>query len=445
MKKIYMHSLGCSKNLVDSENMLGILRNKGFKTTDYADKADYIIINTCSFISDAQQESVNAILAAADIKNEANKNAKIIVTGCLAQRFGEELSLEIPEVDIIVGTSGFDKIDEYIEKYENSKQLVVDTNMKELDEENLPRNSLTENWYAYLKIAEGCSNNCTYCVIPQLRGPYKSRKIEKIVEEAKLLAKQGAREIIIIAQDTSKYGVDLYGEKKLHEVIQKVSEIDGVQWIRIHYLYPEDIYDELINEFKNNDKLLNYFDIPLQHINDRILRRMNRNTNRKQIIDLINKIRNEVEGAIIRTSLITGFPGETEEEHEELLNFLAEYKLDRVGVFQYSREEHTPAYKLPDQVDDDVKQKRQDQLMELQVGISYENNLAKIGNTYDVLIEEKDVENIYVGRTYMDSIDIDGCVYVTSDKELILGNIYKVKINDALEYDLMGDEVDELV
>lgn len=445
MKKIYMHSLGCSKNLVDSENMLGILRNKGFKTTDYADKADYIIINTCSFISDAQQESVNAILAAADIKNEANKNAKIIVTGCLAQRFGEELSLEIPEVDIIVGTSGFDKIDEYIEKYENSKQLVVDTNMKELDEENLPRNSLTENWYAYLKIAEGCSNNCTYCVIPQLRGPYKSRKIEKIVEEAKLLAKQGAKEIIIIAQDTSKYGVDLYGEKKLHEVIQKVSEIDGVQWIRIHYLYPEDIYDELINEFKNNDKLLNYFDIPLQHINDRILRRMNRNTNRKQIIDLINKIRNEVEGAIIRTSLITGFPGETEEEHEELLNFLAEYKLDRVGVFQYSREEHTPAYKLPDQVDDDVKQKRQDQLMELQVGISYENNLAKIGNTYDVLIEEKDVENIYVGRTYMDSIDIDGCVYVTSDKELILGNIYKVKINDALEYDLMGDEVDELV
>ncbi|WP_312698993.1 30S ribosomal protein S12 methylthiotransferase RimO [Sedimentibacter sp.] len=445
MKKVYMHSLGCSKNLVDSENMLGILRNKGFKTTDYADKADYIIINTCSFISDAQQESVNAILAAADVKNEANNNAKIIVTGCLAQRFGEELSKEIPEVDIIVGTSGFDKIDEYIEKYESSKQLVVDTNMKELDEENLPRNSLTENWYAYLKIAEGCSNNCTYCVIPQLRGPYKSRKIEKIIEEASILVQQGAKEIIIIAQDTSKYGLDLYGERKLHEVVRKVSEIDGVQWIRIHYLYPEDIYDELINEFKNNDKLLNYFDIPLQHINDRILRRMNRNTNRQQIIDLINKIRNEVEGAVIRTSLITGFPGETEEEHEELLKFLEKYKLDRVGVFQYSREEHTPAYRLPDQVDDDIKQRRQDDLMELQVGISYENNMAKIGNTYDVLIEEKDVENIYVGRTYMDSIDIDGVVYVTSDKKLKLGNIYRVKINDALEYDLMGDVVDGLV
>ncbi|NYB73606.1 30S ribosomal protein S12 methylthiotransferase RimO [Sedimentibacter hydroxybenzoicus DSM 7310] len=445
MKKIYMHSLGCSKNLVDSENMLGILRNKGFKTTDYADKADYIIINTCSFISDAQQESVNAILAAADVKNEANQNAKIIVTGCLAQRFGEELSKEIPEVDIIVGTSGFDKIDEYIEKYENSKQLVVDTDMRELDEENLPRNSLTENWYAYLKIAEGCSNNCTYCVIPQLRGPYKSRKIEKIVEEAEILAKQGAKEIIIIAQDTSKYGLDLYGEKKLHEVVRKISEIEGVQWIRIHYLYPEDIYDELINEFKNNDKLLNYFDIPMQHINDRILKRMNRNTNRHQIINLINKIRNEVEDAVIRTSLITGFPGETEEEHEELLRFLGEYKLDRVGVFQYSREEHTPAYKLPEQIDDDIKQRRQDELMELQVGVSYENNLAKIGRIYDVLIEEKDVENIYIGRTYMDSIDIDGVVYVTSDNELDLGNIYKVKINDALEYDLMGDEVDELV
>lgn len=445
MKKIYMHSLGCSKNLVDSEHMIGILKKKGFKTTEYADKADYIIINTCSFISDAQQESVDAILSAAEIKNDVNNKAKIIVTGCLAQRFGDELAKEIPEVDIIVGTSGFEKIDEYIEKYESSKQLVVETNMKDLDEENLPRNTLTENWYAYLKIAEGCSNNCTYCVIPKLRGPYKSRKIEKIVEDAKELAEQGAKEIIIIAQDTSKYGIDLYGERKLHEVIQRVSEIKGVEWIRIHYLYPEDFYDELIKEFKNNEKLLNYFDIPLQHINDRILKRMNRNTNKQQIIDLINKIRNEVEGSVIRTSLITGFPGETQEEHEELMNFLNDYKLDRVGIFKYSREEETPAYKLPDQVDEEVKEQRHNELMELQLGISYENNLAKIGKTFDVLIEEKDVENIWVGRTYMDSIDIDGVVYVTSDKDLELGNIYKVKINDALEYDLMGDVLDELV
>ena len=445
MKKIYMHSLGCSKNLVDSENMLGLLTKKGYKVTDFADKADYIIINTCSFINDAQQESVNAILSAADIKNNINKKAKIIVTGCLSQRFGEELGKEIPEVDIIVGTGGFERINEFIDEYEKNKKLLVDTTI-ELDiDKDIPRNSLTENWYSYLKIAEGCSNHCTYCVIPQLRGPYKSRKIENIVEEAKILAKNGAKEIIIIAQDTSKYGLDIYNEKKLHEVIRKVSEIESVQWIRIHYLYPEDIYDELINEFKNNPKLVRYFDIPMQHINDRILKRMNRNTNRKQIIDLINKIRSEVDGAIIRTSLITGFPGETEDEHEELKKFLEEYKLDRVGIFKYSREEHTPAYKLPEQIDEDVKEERQNELMEIQLGVSYQNNLSKIGKTYDVLIEEKDVENIYVGRTYMDSIEIDGCVYVTSDEELSLGNIYKVKINDALEYDLMGDVIDELV
>jgi ribosomal protein S12 methylthiotransferase len=445
MKKIYMHSLGCSKNLVDSENMLGILEKKGYKVTDYADKADYIIINTCSFINDAQQESVNAILFAADIKNNINKKAKIIVTGCLSQRFGEELGKEIPEVDIIVGTGGFEKINEFIDEYEKDKKLLVDTTIALDIDKDIPRNTLTESWYAYLKIAEGCSNHCTYCVIPQLRGPYKSRKIESIVEEAKILALKGAKEIIIIAQDTSKYGLDIYGERKLHEVIRRVSEIEGVKWIRIHYLYPEDIYDELINEFKNNEKLTKYFDIPMQHINDRILKRMNRNTSRKQILDLIDKIREEVDGAIIRTSLITGFPGETKEEHEELKNFLMEYKLDRVGIFKYSREEHTPAYKLPGQIDEEVKQERFNELMEIQQGISYENNLLKIGMTYDVLIEEKDVENIYVGRTYMDSVEIDGCVYVTSDKELSLGDFYRVKISDVLEYDLMGDEVDELV
>jgi len=445
MKKIYMHSLGCSKNLVDSENMLGILTKKGYKTTDFADKADYIIINTCSFINDAQQESVNAIIYAADIKNNVNKKVKIVVTGCLSQRFGEELAKEIPEVDIIVGTSGFEKIDEYIEQYEASKSLVVDTKIQLDIDKDLPRNTLTDNWYAYLKIAEGCSNNCTYCVIPQLRGPYKSRKIESIVNEAKILAEQGAKEIIIIAQDTSKFGLDIYNERKLHEVIQRVSEIDGIKWIRVHYLYPEDIYDELINEFKHNDKLLKYFDIPMQHINDRILKRMNRNTSSKQIRDLINKIRSEVDGAVIRTSLITGFPGETDEEHEELKNFLKEYKLDKVGIFKYSREENTPAYKLPDQISEEVMEQRHNELMEVQLGISYENSLSKIGKTFDVLIEEKDVENIYVGRTYMDSIDIDGCVYVTSDEELVLGDIYKVKINDALEYDLIGDVIDELV
>ena len=438
-----MHSLGCSKNLVDSENMLGILTKKGYKVTDYADKADYIIINTCSFINDAQQESVNAILSAADIKNNINKKAKIIVAGCLSQRFGEELGKEIPEVDIIVGTGGFEKINELIDEYEKNKKPLVDTAI-ELDiDKDIPRNILTDSWYAYLKIAEGCSNNCTYCIIPRLRGPFKSRRIENVLKEAKTLASGGAKEIIIIAQDTGKYGIDIYGERKLHELIQRISEIESLQWIRIHYLYPEDIYDELINEFKNNVKLLKYFDIPMQHINDKILKRMNRNTNKEQITSLIKKIRNEIKDAVIRTSLITGFPGETRDEHEELKNFLKDYRLDRVGIFKYSREELTPAYKLPEQIGEDIKEKRLNELMEIQQGISYENNLLKIGKTYDVLIDEKDVENIYVGRTYMDSIEIDGCVYVTSDKELTLGRIYRVKINDALEYDLIGDVDDE--
>lgn len=447
IKKIYVESLGCSKNLVDSENMIGILSKKGYKVTEYADKADYIIINTCSFINEAKEESVNTILSAAQIKNEklGKKGSKIIVTGCLAQRYSEDLKQEIPEIDIIIGTNSFEKIDEFIEEYERENNIVCDTNMENEIHDNLPRHSLTPDYYAYLKIAEGCDNNCTYCVIPQLRGKYKSRKIENIVEETKELAAKGVKEIIIIAQDTSKYGIDLYGERRLHEVIQRISEIEGIKWIRIHYLYPEDIYDELINEFKTNEKLVKYFDIPLQHINDRILKRMNRNTNKNQIIDLITKIKAEVDGAVIRTSLITGFPGETDEEHEELKQFLKDSKLDRVGIFKYSREENTPAYKLPNQIDDEVKDLRHGELMEIQMLISSENNYKNIGKIFDVLIEEKDVENIYVGRTYMDSVEIDGCVYVTSDEELNIGDFYKVKINDALEYDLIGGIVYEMV
>ncbi|MDF2677001.1 MAG: rimO [Bacillota bacterium] len=441
-----MHSLGCSKNLVDSENILGILENKGFEVTDFADKADYIIINTCSFINDAKEESINAIVAAADIKNNVNSEAKIAVVGCLPQRYSDELKDEIPEVDIWLGTSGFEKIAEKIELYEKEHNLVIDTVIEENLQENLPRKTMTPDYYAYLKIAEGCDNCCTYCAIPQLRGRYKSRRIENIVEEAKRLADKGIKELIVIAQDTSKYGLDIYKERKLHEVIREISKIDGLKWIRIHYLYPEDTYDELINEFKNNDKLLNYFDIPLQHINDRILKRMNRQVTKEQIVELINKIRNEVPNSVIRTSLITGFPGETDEEHEELKQFLNDYKLDRVGIFKYSREENTPAYKLPDQISEEVKDERHAELMEVQMQVSSEISYSKIGNIYEVLIEEKDVENIYVGRTYMDSIEIDGCVYVTSDKELTIGEFYKVKINDALEYDLIGDVLyDELV
>lgn len=442
MKQVYLHSLGCSKNLVDSENMLGILIKEEYKITEFADKADYIIINTCSFINDAMEESVNAVISAAEIKSEHNRNVRIIVTGCLSQRFKEELTKEIPEIDILIGTNEFYKINRYIDKFEKDNKKIIAVDDENDIEDNLPRSLLTPKWYAYLKIAEGCSNNCTYCIIPKIRGKYKSRKIENIVCEAKKLAEEGAKELIIIAQDTSKYGIDIYGERKLHEVIRQISEIEGIEWIRIHYLYPEDIYDDLIDEFKMNHKLLKYFDIPMQHINDEILKKMNRKTNRAEITDLIEKIRREVPGAVIRTSLITGFPGETVKHHEELKKFLQEYKLDRVGIFKYSREEDTPAYNLPCQIDEEIKEQRQSELMEVQLGISYGLNENRIGNTYKVFIEEYDKnESIYVGRTYMDSVEIDGCVYVNSKKRLSIGSFYKVKIIDALEYDLIGDVI----
>ncbi|QSX06519.1 30S ribosomal protein S12 methylthiotransferase RimO [Sedimentibacter sp. zth1] len=441
MSKIYLQSLGCSKNLVDSENMLGILKMKGHTIVEFADKADYIIINTCSFINDAKEESINSIIEAAQLKQ--NTNIKIIVTGCLAQRYSYDLFKEVPEIDILVGTHGYDKIDLLIEKFEAEKDKVINIEMDETIVEDLPRELLTPNYYAFLKISEGCSNNCTYCIIPKIRGKYRSRKIEDIVKEAHILADQGIKELIIIAQDTSKYGVDIYGERQLHKLIQKLSKIDGIEWIRIHYLYPEDFYDELIQEFRNNNKLLKYFDIPLQHISNDVLKRMSRKTSNEQITHLIEKIRTEVPEAVIRTSLITGFPGETQEDHNMLKSFLQQYKLDRVGVFKYSREEDTPAYRLKDQIDEEVKEQRQEELMQIQQAISFANNNAKIGNVYDVIIDEDSGENEYVGRTYMDSPEIDGCVFVNSKKKLEVGNIYKVNIVDALEYDLIGDIEDE--
>lgn len=442
MSKIYLQSLGCSKNMVDSENMLGILLNKGHEIVEFADKANYIIINTCSFINDAKEESINSIIEASELKKENNELA-VIVTGCLAQRYKDELLKEIPEIDILIGTHGYEKIDELIEKHEKEKQKVVNVEIDEHIYEDLPRKLLTPDYYAFLKISEGCSNNCTYCIIPKIRGKYRSRKLEEIVKEAKILANNGVKELILIAQDTSKYGIDLYGERQLHKLLQELSKIEGIKWIRIHYLYPEDFYDELIDEFKNNDKLLKYFDIPLQHISDAVLKRMNRKTSKEQITHLIEKIRKEIPNAVIRTSLITGFPGETEEDHQMLMEFLAKYKLDRVGVFKYSREEGTPAYKLKNQIKEDVKEARQEELMKLQQQISYENNERKIGNVYDVIIDEDSGDNEYLGRTYMDSPEIDGCVFVNSSSPLKVGEIYKVSIVDALEYDLIGDVENE--
>ncbi len=437
MSKIYLQSLGCSKNLVDSENMLGLLKNKGYEIVEFADIADYIIINTCSFINDAKEESINSIIEAVELKG--SNDITIIVTGCLAQRYSDDLLKEIPEIDILIGTHGYEKIDKLIEEYEKEKQKVINVEIDEKIVEDLPRELLTPKYYAFIKISEGCSNHCTYCVIPKIRGKYRSRKIEDIVNEARILSKQGVKELIVIAQDTSKYGVDLYGERQLHKLIGGLSKIEGIEWIRVHYLYPEDLYDELIMEFKANDKLLKYFDIPLQHISDDVLKRMNRKTNKEQITNLIKKIRKEIPEAIIRTSLITGFPGETEEDHEMLKEFLKEYKLDRVGVFKYSREENTAAYKLKNQIKEEIKEARQEELMKIQQEISFSNNAAKIGKTYDVIIDEDSGDNEYLGRTYMDSPEIDGCVFVNSNIKLNVGEIYKVSIVDALEYDLIGD------
>ena len=437
MRKIYLQSLGCSKNLVDSENMLGILKNKGYKIVDFADEADYIIINTCSFINDAKEESINTIIEAVSLKG--NRDLKVIVTGCLAQRYSNDLLKEIPEIDILIGTYEYEKIDQLIEEYEKNNDKVINVDVEEEIIEDLPRNLLTPKYYAFLKISEGCSNHCTYCVIPKIRGKYRSRKKEDILKEAQILAKEGVKELILIAQDTSKYGTDLYGERQLHLLVQELSKIDGIEWIRIHYLYPEDLYDELINEFKYNNKLLKYFDIPMQHISNNILKLMNRKTSNEQITGLINKIRTEIPEAVIRTSLITGFPGETEEDHEMLKAFLAEYKLDRVGVFKYSREENTPAYKMKNQIKEEVKAIRQKELMKIQQEISYNKNCSKIGKTYDVIIDEDSGDNEYLGRTYMDSPEIDGAVFVNSSKKLNVGEIYKVSIVDALEYDLIGD------
>ncbi len=437
MRKIYLQSLGCSKNLVDSENMLGILKNKGYKIVDFADEADYIIINTCSFINDAKEESINTIIEAVSLKG--NRDLKVIVTGCLAQRYSNDLLKEIPEIDILIGTYEYEKIDQLIEEYEMNNDKVINVDVEEEIIEDLPRNLLTPKYYAFLKISEGCSNHCTYCVIPKIRGKYRSRKKEDILKEAQILAKEGVKELILIAQDTSKYGTDLYGKRQLHLLVQELSKIDGIEWIRIHYLYPEDLYDELINEFKYNNKLLKYFDIPMQHISNNILKLMNRKTSNEQITGLINKIRTEIPEAVIRTSLITGFPGETEEDHEMLKAFLSEYKLDRVGVFKYSREENTPAYKMKNQIKEEVKAIRQEELMKIQQEISYNKNCSKIGKTYDVIIDEDSGDNEYLGRTYMDSPEIDGAVFVNSSKKLNVGEIYKVSIVDALEYDLIGD------
>lgn len=437
MRYVSIVTLGCSKNEIDSELMMGILKAHNFDITNSLEEAEVIIINTCGFIDAAKEESIETIWEMTRYKKEG-KCKYIILAGCLAERYYKELIEEIDEVDGIIGTGNIKDIVTLINRLEKGDSNVVYTkNINEDYLEGVQRQNfrITE----YVKISEGCNNYCTYCIIPKLRGKYRSRKMDDIVKEVEYLADNGVKEVILIGQNTADYGIDLYGEYKLDDLLYRLNQIDKLKWIRVLYLYPDHIDEKLIKAIKDNEKVLKYLDIPLQHINNDILKRMNRKTSKEKIIQLINTLRREIPGITIRTTFIVGFPGEDEEKFSELYEFVRDTRLDRVGVFTYSREEGTPAYHFKNQVDDEVKEYRRDKIMQLQSLISYELNKEKIGRTYEVLIEDIEEDGLYVGRTYMDSPDIDGLYYVKSGKKLEIGQFVKAKTIDCLEYDLIGE------
>ncbi|MBQ2966910.1 MAG: 30S ribosomal protein S12 methylthiotransferase RimO [Clostridia bacterium] len=438
MNKVNIISLGCAKNLTDAEIMLGKLQAAGYEIVENQNHAEIIIVNTCCFIDSAKQESIETILDIADLKKDA-KLKLLIVAGCMGERFKQEVLDELPEVDAVCGTGDFADICDVIEQAEKKRGLYLKGC------ENAPlevdcRTLLTPPYTAYLKIAEGCDNHCTYCVIPSIRGKYRSRKMENILDEAELLVQNGAKELVIIAQDVSCYGKDIYGKYALPELITKLTTIEGLEWLRLHYLYPEEIDDTLLDAIASNPKIVRYFDIPIQHISDDVLKRMGRKTTGAEIIGLIQKIRSKMPDAVIRTSLIVGFPGETEESFNELLKFVRTYKIEHLGAFTFSCEEGTPAAKLPDQIDEDVKIFRQEKVMELQYEIVEAHNNSRIGRTEKVLVEGYDrVIKLYFGRTYRDSIDVDAKVFVHSEKTLDIGGFYDVKLTDVLDYDMLGE------
>lgn len=435
---ILLFSLGCDKNLCDSEAMLGLIKSNNYNITNEESEADVVVINTCSFIHDAMEESVNTILEMAELKKGRLKY--LIVTGCLAERFKEEIFDEIPEVDACIGTTSFDQIVDVIKKLEsdNSKVMIFD-DINRLAVVDSDRIITSGTFMGYLKIAEGCNKYCTYCVIPQIRGGYRSVSKERLIKEATYMATQGIKELILVAQETTCYGIDLYGKKALPELVRALAKIEGIEWIRLMYCYPEEIDDELIELYATEDKLCKYIDMPLQHSETSILRRMGRKTDKNSIRNVINKLRDKVPNIAIRTSLITGFPGETVNEHERLLEFIDEMELDRIGVFTYSREDGTPAAEFPDQVSEDLANVWRDEIMELQQEVSYDKNQNLIGTVQDVIIEGySPEEDVYVGRTYRDAPNVDGMVFVNCDYELISGTIVKVRINEAGPYDLIG-------
>ena len=438
--KVGMVSLGCDKNRVDSELILGSI-NKFYEITNNPKDAEIIIINTCGFIESAKQESIDTILEMAEYK-KTHKCKMIIATGCLTQRYGDELLELIPEIDILMGVNDYMKLHKLIVDFIKTEQRVSSTTYKDEGVNEGERILTTNSHTAYLRIAEGCNNFCTYCIIPKIRGKFRSRSKESILAEANSLVNQGVKEIILIAQDLTNYGEDLYGKNQLHVLVNELSEIEGLEWIRLLYCYPEEITDELIEVIANNPKVMKYLDLPIQHISNNILKMMARKTNKETIIDKIDLLREKVPGITLRTSLIVGFPGETEEDFNELCSFLKDYKLDNVGVFTYSQEEGTAAAKLPNQIDEDVKIERKETLMNIQKGIVRDLNKLKIGNIYDTIIDGSTGE-YYIGRNYEMAPEIDGLIYVTKKKTLKKGDIIKVKITNVMEYDLVGDVWDE--
>lgn len=441
--KILFVSLGCDKNLVDSEMMLGLLREHGYEFTDDEMEAEAIIVNTCCFIGDAKEESINTILSMARCK-ETGKCKVLLAAGCLVQRYREEVLKEIPELDGILGTTAYDEIVAVLdEALKGHKQCDI----KSIDDTpsvSAARIVTTGGHYAFLKIAEGCDKHCTYCVIPSVRGRYRSVPMEELIRQGKELAQQGVRELILVAQETTVYGVDLYGKKMLPKLLTELARIEGIYWIRIQYCYPEEITDELIETIKEEKKVCHYLDIPIQHSSDRILKAMGRRTTKAQLVKTIENLRSQIPDIALRTTLITGFPGESEEDHQENLAFIDEMEFERLGVFPYSMEEDTPAARMDGQVDQEIKEDRRDELMELQQEIAFEKSQNMEGRILDVMIEGKIAdENAYVGRTYMDAPNVDGYIFVQTDQELMTGDFVRAKVTGSAEYDLIGELYDE--
>lgn len=443
VKKILFISLGCDKNLVDSEVMLGILVKNGYEITDNEQEADVAVVNTCCFINDAKEESINTILELAELKKNGGIRI-LIAAGCLAQRYKEEIQEEIPEVDAVLGTMAIDEIVNVLDGILAGERRNCYKDLERKPLTGMKRVVTTGGHYAYLKIAEGCDKHCTYCIIPKVRGSYRSVPMDDLLREAEELANQGVKELILVAQETTLYGVDLYGHKALPDLLRRLCKLSGIHWIRLLYCYPEEINEELIAVIREEEKICHYLDLPVQHASDRILQRMGRRTNRRQLEDLIGRLRKEIPDLCLRTTLITGFPGETEEDHEELLDFTGRMEFDRLGVFTYSQEEDTPAAQMSHQIPEETKLGRQRQLMELQQEIAFEAAGKMTGRIVTAMIEGRIVdEDAYVARTYKDAPGVDGFVFINTDRELMTGDFARVRITGSSEYDLIGELEDE--